>query len=317
MRRSLKWVFAYLMAASLSLAGPSAGARDAAPWNRQDAALVVDAYEMNAIDWDALLTDKRIAGMISKASDGLPEVFDCSGEHRGDTVAHCKTMWRKYAVSRELYQTRKFIAKQSGLLWGAYHVARPGNPVDQANHFLDYAEPGPDDLMVLDLEGLDTDQFMSLSDAQIFAGHIRTRTGRYPILYVNHATARYIAAYRQIYPVLARLPIWYARYKPDVGGTFPMGNWQQYFLWQFSSASNCSKRRCPYRVPGTLTDIDVNLASVNREQLKAIWPQGRLLPPEDPDPPLILAKIELPGVFDRSIAADTIITAAIPGDGGR
>jgi hypothetical protein len=70
-------------------------------------------------------------------------------------------------------------------------------------------------------------------------------------------------------------------------------------------------------VPGTLTDIDVNLASVNREELKAIWPQGRLLPPEDPDPPLILAKIELPGVFDRSIAADTIITAAIPGDGGR
>lgn len=317
MRLSHISMFACLTAACFWLAASGACARDPAPWNSPDAALVVDAYEMNPIDWQALLTDKRIAGVISKASDGLPEVFDCSGEHRGDTTAHCKTMWRKYAVSRELYQTRKFIAKQSGLLWGAYHLARPGNPIDQANHFLDYAEPGPDDLMVLDLEGLDGEQYMSLADAQIFAGHIRARTGRYPILYTNHVTARYIAAYRQTYRILSRLPIWYARYKPGVDGVFPMGNWQQYFLWQFSSAANCSKRRCPYRVPGTLTDIDVNLAPVPRDQLKAIWAQGGLLPPQDPDPPLILAKIELPGVYIKQYDADLLITSAIPGDGRR
>ncbi len=114
-----------------------AAAKDQLPWNDPANALVVDAYELNTIDWESLLQDKRIAGFISKASDGLPESFSCSGDHAGDTVAHCKTMWRKYAVSRELFQTRRLVARAAGLLWGAYQLARPGNPVDQANHFLD------------------------------------------------------------------------------------------------------------------------------------------------------------------------------------
>ncbi|MFS2155255.1 glycoside hydrolase family 25 protein [Rhizobium sp. Rhizsp42] len=270
-----------------------ATAADTLPWKKTDNALVVDGYELNTIDWEALTSDKRIAGFISKASDGLPESFSCDGDHAGDTVGHCKTMWRKYAVSRELFQTRRLVARAAGLLWGAYHLARPGNPIDQANHFLDYAAPKPDEMMILDLEGIDPQKFMSLEDAQIFVGHIRTRTGRYPVLYTNHDTARYIAAYRNDYPVLARLPIWYARYKPDVKGVFPMGNWDNYLLWQFSAGANCSKRRCPYRVPGTLTDIDVNVAAMDKADLAKIWAQGNLLPAREPDPPLILAKIEM------------------------
>jgi GH25 family lysozyme M1 (1,4-beta-N-acetylmuramidase) len=220
-------------------------------------------------------------------------------------------MWRKYAVSRELYQTRRLLARQNGLLWGAYHLARPGNPIDQANHFLDYADPGENDLMALDLEGLDDSRFMSLEDAQIFVGHIRIRTGRYPVLYTNHDTARYIAAHRRDYPVLARLPLWYARYKPDVSAVFPLGSWSSYFLWQFSSAANCSLRRCPYRVPGTLTDIDVNVAAMSRTELTRIWRQGNLLPPAEPDPPLILAKIEFSNVPLPAMAFDTVITSSI------
>jgi GH25 family lysozyme M1 (1,4-beta-N-acetylmuramidase) len=299
------WLLAVVIPAGM------AAARDVSPWKNADNALVVDAYEMNAIDWDALLKDKRIAAFISKASDGLPESFSCDGDHRGDTFAHCKTMWRKYAVSRELYNTRRMIARQNGLLWGAYHLARPGNPVDQANHFLDYADPGPDDLMILDLEGLDASRFMSLEDAQIFVGHIRTRTGRYPILYTNHDTARYIAAYRRDYPVLSRLPLWYARYKPDIRRVFPLGNWPSYFLWQFSSAANCSERRCPYRLAGTLTDIDVNVAPMTKEALKQVWAQGKLLPPAEPDPPLILAKIEFSSVPLPAQQPDRIVTSSV------
>ncbi|MEZ2129350.1 MULTISPECIES: glycoside hydrolase family 25 protein [unclassified Sinorhizobium] len=278
----------------LALTGLADGASgaDTEPWKNPDNALVVDAYELNTIDWNALLKDGRIAGFISKASDGLPESFSCTGDHGGDTVAHCKTMWRKYAVSRELYQTRRMIARENGLLWGAYHLARPGNPIDQANHFLDYATPQPDELMVLDIEGLDPEKYMSLEDAQIFVGHIRARTGRYPILYTNHDTAKYIAAYRNDYPVLARLPLWYARYKPVAATAFPMGNWENYAMWQFSSGANCSKKQCPYRVAGTLDDIDVNVVPMNRAELKKIWPHGQLLPAREPDPPLILAKIE-------------------------
>ncbi|WP_431321568.1 glycoside hydrolase family 25 protein [Rhizobium sp. YTU87027] len=297
-----------------------AAATDTLPWKNPDNALVIDAYELNTIDWGSLLSDKRIAAFISKASDGLPESFSCTGDHAGDTVAHCKTMWRKYAVSRELFQTRRLVARAAGLLWGSYHLARPGNPVDQANHYLDYADPKNDEMMILDLEGIDPQKFMSLEDAQIFVGHIRARTGRYPILYTNHNTARYIAAYHNDYPVLARLPIWYARYKPDVKGVFPMGNWDNYLMWQFSSGLNCSKRHCPYRVPGTLTDIDVNVAPMNRTELAKVWARGNLLPAREPDPPLILAKIEMEprGKPAQSLAAaapvapDPIVTSSIP-----
>jgi GH25 family lysozyme M1 (1,4-beta-N-acetylmuramidase) len=277
-------LIATLAASLLGFGEAEAGKRKA--WNDPGKPLVIDAYELNAIDWQKLLTDKRIAGFIHKASDGLPESYTCIGDHAGDTFAHCKTMWRKYAVSKELYQTRRLVARGAGLLWGAYHLARPGKPIDQANHFLDYAEPDEKDLMVLDIEDLG-DKFMSLEDAEIFVRHIKARTGRYPILYTNHNVSRYIAARRKDYRLLSRLPIWYARYKPDIASAFPAGNWSNYFLWQFSSATNCSKRRCPYRVPGTLTDIDVNVAGVDLEELKRVWSKGELLPPVDPEPALV------------------------------
>lgn len=266
----------------LTFAAVHARAADVEPWKARQNAIVVDAYELNSIDWEAMLKDKRIAGFIAKASDGLPESYTCTGDHGGDTVAHCKTMWRKYAVSRELYQTRRIIARSQGLLWGAYHLARPGNPVDQANHFLDYAEPREDELMVLDLEGTDPENYMSFEDAAIFAGHIKARTGRYPILYTNHITAKQIAANRSQHRLLSRLPLWYARYKPDIRNVFPMGNWDGYALWQFSSSHNCGKKRCPYRVPGTLNDIDVNVAAMSVSELKKVWPQGALLPEKAP-----------------------------------
>jgi GH25 family lysozyme M1 (1,4-beta-N-acetylmuramidase) len=284
-------------------------ARDLMPWKSADHAIVIDAYELNIIDWEAMLTDRRIAAFISKASDGLPESFACTGDHGGDTVAHCKTMWRKYAVSRELYQTRRMIARANGLLWGAYHLARPGNPIDQANHFLEYAEPRDDELMVLDIEGIDAEKYMSLEDAAVFAGHIKTRTGRYPMLYTNHSTARYIAANRDRFPILSRLPLWYARYKPGIRNVFPMGNWDSYALWQFSSAVNCGKRRCPYRVAGALDDIDVNVAPVDAKTLKAIWAKGDLLPEKPMEKPLLVANAN--GEVASGLGVDMTVTGSI------
>jgi GH25 family lysozyme M1 (1,4-beta-N-acetylmuramidase) len=276
----------------------AARATDDAPWNNKNTALVIDAYELNTIEWDKLVTNKRVAGFISKASDGLPEVYNCRGKHNGDSYAHCKTMWRKYAVSRELFQTRKMLAKANGLLWGAYHLARPGNPIDQANHFIDYASPGPDDMMVLDIESLDSKQYMSLDDAEIFVRHIKTRTGRYPVLYINHDTARYIATRREQYRLLSRLPLWYARYRPDIKGVFPMGNWDNYLLWQFSSSTNCNDRACPMRIEGTLDDIDVNTVPVDRATLEKSWKLGELLPEK---PPALQYLVSVQGSFGTSM----------------
>lgn len=274
------------------------------PWLRADRALVVDAYEYNPIDWPELATDKRIVGFIGKASDGLPPPYACSGN---ETEARlCKALWKRHAVARELFHTRRMLAKSLGLKWGAYHLARPGNPVDQANNFIDFAEPGPNDLVALDIEENDPAQWMSLEDAEEFARHIQRRIGRFPVLYTNGTTAQHIADNREKYPLLSRLPLWYARYKPEIGMHFPKGNWQGYTLWQFSSQANCDERRCPYRVPGTQNDIDVNVASMNADELRKAWPFGGLL-----DVPVeMIASVPLPIPRQAGLAGDVTLSYA-------
>ncbi|PSJ61463.1 glycoside hydrolase family 25 protein [Pseudaminobacter soli (ex Li et al. 2025)] len=263
------------LGAALALHLMPASASDfSQPWKNPDRALIIDAYEYNPIDWDKLVTDKRIVGFINKASDGLAPAYSCKGDET--EVRLCKALWRRHAVTRELYQTRRAMAKALGLKWGAYHLARPGNPIDQANNFLDFAQPGPDDLMAIDIEENDPKKWMSLEDAEQFVRHIQSRTGRYPILYTNGSTAQYIAENRGKYPLLSRLPLWYARYKQEIGPHFPKGNWQSYTLWQFAARANCNAKSCPYRVPGTPTDIDVNVASMNPDELRSAWPFGKL-----------------------------------------
>ncbi|EAU42279.1 hypothetical protein FP2506_05556 [Fulvimarina pelagi HTCC2506] len=263
-----------------------------APWKDSDRALVIDAYEFNPIDWEKMTSDERIAGFINKASDGMPPKYRC-GSGRDDVWKLCKNRWWKYSVTKELYMTRRQIADSLGLLWGAYHLARPGNPRAQADHFIDFAEPRENDLIALDIEDL-SDEFMSLEDAEIFAEQVKIRTGRYPVLYTNGNTAKHISKHREDYPLLSRLPLWYARYTGDITGKFPEETWPRYALWQFSSMHNCNNRSCPYRVDGTKNDIDVNVSHLDIAGLKAAWPFNDLLPEHKPetDPAMLIASVD-------------------------
>ena len=274
------------------------------PWKKPDRALVIDAYEYNSIDWQKLSGDKRIVGFINKGSDGLPPPYFCSGTET--EIRLCKALWKRHAVARELFHTRKVVAKALGLEWGAYHLGRPGNPIEQAQNFLDFAEPGPDDLMALDIEENDPNKWMSLEDAEIFVRYIFQRTGRYPILYTNGTTSKYIADNRYRYQLLSRLPLWYARYKPEIGIHFPKGNWQGYTLWQFSAQANCGERRCPYRVAGTPNDIDVNVAPMDAEALRKAWPFGQLIETSD----VFVASVPVPIARDDGVKGESQIRYA-------
>ncbi|WP_413813591.1 glycoside hydrolase family 25 protein [Mesorhizobium sp. Root157] len=297
---------AALAAATLAAATlPAAHASDfSQPWKKADRALVIDAYEYNSIDWNALASDKRIVGFINKASDGLPPPYACSGNE--EAVKLCKALWKRHAVARELFHTRRTVAKALGLEWGAYHLARPGNPVDQANNFIDFAEPAPDDLLALDIEDNDPAQWMSLDDAEEFVRQVHRRIGRFPVLYTNGSTAKHIADNRFRYRLLSRLPLWYARYKPEIDMHFPKGNWQGYALWQFSAQANCDKRSCPYRPPGTPMDIDVNVAPMTAAELRAQWPFGNLI-----DVPVdYLASVPVPIAREDGLKGKVEITYA-------
>jgi GH25 family lysozyme M1 (1,4-beta-N-acetylmuramidase) len=261
---------AAFVAASLSTVHADQPAN--AVWTDTKRALVLDGYEYNVFDLKEIAQNPRVAAFIHKGSDGMPPSYGCGNTANLTERELCKKDWKVYAVGRELFHARRALAKQLGLKWGAYHLARPGNPREQANHFLDFAEPAPDDLMALDLEDNDPAKFMSLSDAEEFARHIFRRTGRYPVLYTNGSTAKYIGEMRDTYPILSRLKLWYARYRPDIVGHFPTGNWENYTLWQFASHVNCNQDDCAYRIEGTGADIDINAASMSVEELKAKWP---------------------------------------------
>lgn len=273
--RHMRLGMASLAACLFAVLLPASASDFSEPWKRSDRALVIDAYEYNPIDWQKLSSDKRVVGFINKGSDGLSPPYKCSGN--ATEAKLCKALWKRHAVARELFQTRRTVAKALGLKWGAYHLARPGNPIDQANNFIDFADPAPDDLIALDIEENDPTKWMSLEDAETFARHIHTRLGRWPVLYTNGSTALYIAENRERYSVLSRLPLWYARYKPQIGLHFPKGYWPTYSLWQFSAGANCDARSCPYRVPGTPLDIDVNVASMSADELRLAWPFGELV----------------------------------------
>ncbi len=283
---------------------PAANASDfSAPWDN-GRALVIDAYEYNSIDWGELASDKRIVGFINKASDGLAPAYSCSGDE--SAIKLCKALWKRHAVARELFQTRKVVAKALGLKWGAYHLARPGNPVEQADNFVDFADPGPDDLLALDIEDNDPTKWMSLEDAEVFVRQLHRRVGRFPLLYTNETTARHIAENRDRYRLLSRLPLWYARYKPDIGTHFPKGNWRSYTLWQFSAQANCGRRACPYRAPGTPMDIDVNVAPMDAIELRAAWPFGGLVDvPAD-----YLASVPIPVAREKALKGEVTIAYA-------
>jgi GH25 family lysozyme M1 (1,4-beta-N-acetylmuramidase) len=306
------WMAATAVFAAQAIFTNGAGATEFfRPWADPKRAIILDAYEHNILDLQEVATDERVTAFIHKGSDGVPPPWRCRGEETEREL--CKKTWQRYAISRELYRTRRALAKKLGLKWGAYHLARAGDPLEQVDHFLDFADPQPDELMALDLEGLDQEKWMSLEDAETFVIHLRAKTGRYPVLYANEIVSRRIAESRNAYPVLSRLPLWYARYKPHVRDAFPKGNWQSYRIWQFSYLGNCTEKKCHYRVPGTDTDIDVNIVDMTPEALRKAWPLGQTL--EEPaamDLPFPVARPgrppigpPLPGTAISAIDLDT------------
>ena len=138
------------------------------PWKKPNIALAIDPYEGNDINWDNLATDKRVVAIIHRATIG----------DRAD---------RKYAERRD-------EAKKRGYKWGAYHFGRPGDPIKQADFFLDTVKPTADDLIALDLESTDGSKHMSFDDARVFIKRVKEKTGRYPLIYANNEVTKAITA---------------------------------------------------------------------------------------------------------------------------
>jgi len=217
-----------------------------APWKDPAVALVIDPYHANSIDWEKLSTERRVVAIIHKATIGMDKVD--SG-----------------------YAKRKEEALKRGYLWGSYHWGVAGNPEKQADFYIDTVKPGPDELIALDLEDAMSKTLMNVDEAILFVERVKARTGRYPVLYTNHSSAKLISTkYRN--SVFAKTPLWYARFKATVTD-FPAGVWPSYTLWQFSS-----ELLAQLPVAGTKPDMDINVFNGSAEQLKAAWPLTKAAP---------------------------------------
>jgi lysozyme len=137
------------------------------PWKNPKIALAIDPFEGNDINWDELATDTRVVAIIHRATIG-------------DRVD-------------KKYEERKIEAKKRGYKWGAYHLGKPGDPIKQADFFLDTVKPDKDDLIALDLESEDSTKHMSFADARVFIKRIKEKTGRYPVIYANNEVTKAIS----------------------------------------------------------------------------------------------------------------------------
>jgi len=215
------------------------------PWSKSDSSIVIDAYEGNSIDWDKMATDKKVVGVIHRSSIGL-------------TVD-------------SLYKSRKKIALERGYLWGAYHLGRPGNTIAQADLLLSLVQDEPNTLMILDLENTTAGNFMTINEAIVFMDHIYQKSGRIPVVYANDSTTKLLNQKVKNNPIFQQSKLWYARFKSNISD-YPSGIWPNYFLWQFSSELNCSTTgSCLYNVPGTKSDMDVNVFNGTARELAAQW----------------------------------------------
>jgi len=215
------------------------------PWNINGTSIVIDAYEGNSIDWAKMATDKKVVGVIHRSSIGLN--------------------------TDSQYVARKKIALERGYLWGAYHLGRPGNTIAQADLFLSLIKDEPNTLMILDLEDTGSGSFMSVNEAVVFMNYVYEKTGRIPTVYANHSTTVMLNSKVKGNPRFEQSKLWYARFKENISD-FPAGVWASYFLWQFSSEINCSTTgSCLYNVPGTKSDMDVNVFYGSARELAAQW----------------------------------------------
>src|SRR5258708_28377841 len=160
-------ILALLLLACSSLTTLAQSPEFSEPWKNPKVAIAIDPFEKNEIDWDLLATDPRVVAIIHRATIG----------DRADL---------KYAERRD-------EAKKRGYKGGAYHLGKPGDPVRQADFFLETVKPGKDDLLALDLESPDATKHMSFDEARVFINRIKEKTGRYLFVYANNLVTKAIS----------------------------------------------------------------------------------------------------------------------------
>lgn len=156
------------------------------------------------------------------------------------------------------------VARQAGLLCGAYHFGTAADVDAQIANFLTtIGDPG-DLLLALDFESNEPNlaNTMSKDQAIAFLGKLEAKTGRKPALYTGS----------RMYDLFGKTPahafapyrVWWARYAETID-LHP--TWKKYWLWQYTDGFHGRK---PHQMAG-LGFCDLNTFIGTAQQLAAGW----------------------------------------------
>src|SRR5262245_23181873 len=168
-------------------------------------------------------------------------------------------------------ESRCFLARQAGLLWGVYHFIRPGNIRQQAEFFVEQAKAlgVADDatLYVLDHE----DAGVSLDDALEFLRAVEELSGHRPAIYSGHVLKDQLGGEPE--EEISQYRLWLAQYtsgEPDLPPGF-----DAYWLWQFTDDGS---------VPGIDPPVDCNAYDYTEADLRDEWSGNGAAPGPEPAP---------------------------------
>jgi lysozyme len=152
---------------------------------------IIDLSHWNTVNDFSEVKASGVSAVIHKASQGL-------------------TMDPKYL-------SREFQATNCGLLWGAYCFGVQGHdPIQQADFFLGSA--GKAKVLALDWEWNNADT-MTADQALAFVTRIRTKTGRWPMLYTSAAflatIPRLVDPTKQSQSTLLNCDLWLTGFTPS------------------------------------------------------------------------------------------------------
>ncbi len=214
------------------------------PWFKPNYPIVVNINQTYSIRFDTINTDKKIMGIIHKASEGL--------------------------LADKAFGYRQKLAASKQLLYGSYHVGTNADATEQADFYLKIINTTKKEVMALYLEDK-TENAMTLTNAIVFIERVYKKTKRYPFVYVTPKVFTAIANDYDSTSVFAKCPLWYAYFTPKL---LPLETrvWKTVSLWQFCGSFNSQKaRNCAYQVPGASNDVCVNVFNGSRTDWLAIW----------------------------------------------
>jgi lysozyme len=198
----------------------------------RSAAIVIDLYHGDKVKSFAEVKASGIIGVIHKCSQGM--------------------------TNDPLYHSRRRMALDAGLLWGAYHfLTTDYSGRDQADHFLDTCEVDDKTLVALDWESYRGD-VPTYNRARLFLEQVINRLGRKAKVYSGPAAKEFIPGRDDFF---GSHDLWLAQYGVNWR---VQKSWQYPWLWQYSDV---------HYVDGIEGHVDANciVDPMTTEKLVATW----------------------------------------------